>query len=251
MCPAGKWSANEAETCTSCAAGKSSAATEATAISTCVDCVAGKFKATAGAGTCKDCESGKYKGADGQGCERTGGFVWQWGVKAQTCTATCEAADLVCVEKFAIMDNKADLDAVLSNVKNPGTYLRGDTPPLNGRVNCAGLLLGWTSRWSPCQYYVPGRYGNNCYWQPQEPKDNGYGTTATCADSDSDYTRLCSCQCAAGSFSPSDTQPYPCTRYDKIPTLPSHLRLRKARPTQLFLSLYFSSHNRAFAFFRV
>ena len=242
MCPAGKWSANEAGTCTSCAAGKSSAATEATAISTCVDCVAGKFKATAGPGTCKDCESGKYKGADGQGCERTGGFVWQWGVKAQTCTATCEAADLVCVEKFAIMDNKADLDAVLSNVKNPGTYLPGDWGSLNdpaphGRVNCAGGLHAWTSRWTPSQY------GNICYWQPQEPQlSNGYGTTATCADSKSSQTRLCSCQCAADSFSPSNTQPHPCPRYAAI--IPT-------QPFQMRLSLFFSSSLCFLAFFRV
>ena len=44
-----------------------------------------------------------------------------------------------------------------------------------------------------------------------------------CAENNAVTTRLCSCTCAAGSFSPSDTQPYPCTRYDKIPTLSFHL----------------------------
>ena len=93
-------------------------------------------------------------------------------------------------------------------------------------MSCPDGYFGTSNSQAPC------RRGTNCYWQT--------GSGSNCAEKGSTTTRLCSCTCAAGSFSPSDTQPYPCTRYDKIPTLPSHLRLRKARPTQLFLSMFFS-----------
>ena len=164
-------------------------------------------------------------------CAAAGGFVWQWGADKQSCTAACSDAGLVCVEgggePYSKIDSQAAFEAASDgSVSCPSGYAASD---------------GSIGNISPCN--VQG----TCYWQA--------GSAGICAghmgSPHAVITRLCSCTCAAGSFSPSDTQPYPCTRYDKIPTLPSHLRLRKARPTQLFLSLFVSSHNRAFAFFRV
>ena len=58
MCPAGKWSADEAGTCTDCAIGKSSAASGADDISTCVDCAVGKSESDTGSAACTDCSAG-------------------------------------------------------------------------------------------------------------------------------------------------------------------------------------------------
>ena len=153
-----------------------------------------------------------------------GGFVWQWNNgRGQPCTEACDDAGLMCVKEFSKIDGPAAFEAAKGAVSCDSyeTNANPANPAKGGELEGTG----------------------KCTYGPR------LANPGTCAQPSG--SRLCSCQCAAGTFSTSDLQPYPCTRYDKIPTLPSHLRLRKARPTQLFLSLFFSSHNLAFAFFRV
>ena len=145
-----------------------------------------------------------------------GGFVWQWSAQGQTCTAACSDVGLVCVKEFSKIGSQAAFVAAS-----------------DGSVSCTGGYSGAPYSWTPGkEYHSSHTGGSKCFWQS--------GFSSTCTASSSSVTRLCSCQCPAGSFSLSDTQPYPCTRYDTIPILPFHLRLRKARPKHLFLSSFLS-----------
>ena len=116
-------------------------------------------------------------------CAAAGGFVWTWGSQGQSCTDACQAAYLVCVEEFTKIGSQASFEAAKG-----------------AAVSCSGGYSGGFSYSNDPMKYSDGR----CFWPT--------GTSSTCASSGSDYTRLCSCQCPAGSFSPSNTQPYPCTR---------------------------------------
>ena len=139
-------------------------------------------------------------------CAAAGGYAWQWGTEGQSCALKCSDVGLVCVEEFTKIGSQADFVAAS-----------------DGSVSCTGGYRGTSQNMVPGAM-TGGGPDNDCFWQT--------GSGGNCAEKPgSAVIRLCSCTCAAGSFSPSDTQPYPCTRYDKIPTLPSHLRLRKARPT--------------------
>ena len=115
-------------------------------------------------------------------CAAAGGFVWQWAAQGQTCTAACSDVGLVCVEEFSKIDSPAAFEAAIDG--------SGESCP-GGYEGASG------SR-------TPAKYTGKCYWQT--------GTSASCGTFYSAFTRLCSCQCPAGSFSPSNTQPYPCTR---------------------------------------
>jgi len=160
-------------------------------------------------------------------CAAAGGFAWKWGANAQSCTAACSDAGLVCVKEFTKIGDQAAFEAA-SNRSDMCGGGYGDEPG------------------DPAPYQYGDGSGASCWWhgpqididpdwlRPDPTCDAAYGTPSR------PIFRLCSCQCAAGSFSPSDTQPGPCPRYDTIPTLSFHLRLSKARPTQLFLSMFFS-----------
>ena len=108
-----------------------------------------------------------------------GGFCWKYGSQGQTCTAACTSAALVCVNKF----DKVGSEAAFQELG----------------VACSG-------------------YGSSSYsGYPAKDSGNGYcnyqtGSGGDCTTSiPSTYmSRLCSCQCAAGTYSTSDLKSWPC-----------------------------------------
>ena len=168
-------------------------------------------------------------------CVAAGGFAWQFGRVGSGCGITCALSGTQCVDS---MTDSAEFSKIDSG-----------TAFLAAGQFCEGYE-------GLAENFAPGITNGNCRYRSGIP--DVFTATPTsrsiCMVSDPDTSRLCSCKCAAGTFSTTNLQKYPCPRYDTIPTdptLPFHLRLRKSRPTHLFLSLFVSSHNRAFAFFRV
>ena len=109
-----------------------------------------------------------------------GGFSWKWGTLGGTCTATCSSVALACVEKFSKINSGADFEAA------------------KGSVSCSSYG-GASDSW------IPGKCSGcskQCYYQT--------GSGGECITSHSFMTRLCSCQCAAGTFSNSDLKSWPC-----------------------------------------
>jgi hypothetical protein len=106
------------------------------------------------------------------------------GQSRASCTDACTSAALVCVDKFAKVDNEADFQAAS-----------------DGSVSCGGYDSNDSSE-------TPGKHSNgNCFWW------SGSGGTPICAASYHAWTRLCSCQCAAGTYSDSNLKSYPCSTY--------------------------------------
>ena len=133
-----------------------------------------------------------------------GGFVWLVGSEGQSCTAACSEAltptgqpgGLTCVKQFSKIGDSAALKAVTRGLCDPVTLAD------SGNQDASAPMI------------IPGF---KCYWQ------SGGLTEGTCAATDSSYRRICSCTCAAKTFSPSDQQVFPCTRYDTTPILSFHL----------------------------
>ena len=115
-----------------------------------------------------------------------GGFCWKYGSEGESCATACTSVALVCVKKF---DKVGSVD----NFKAAS----------DGGVECSGNV---GRSWSDSPFKCTGSActpQNKCYYQT----DSGGGS---CTTVDSYVTRLCSCQCAAGTYSSSDLKPYPC-----------------------------------------
>ena len=107
-----------------------------------------------------------------------GGFCWKWGSLGQNCDTVCTSVALVCVKKFDKVGSEDDFKAASG-----------------GGVGCSSYV-GWSGGTSPM------KSGGTCIYQT--------GSTGDCTSSNSDLIRLCSCQCAAGTFSNSDLKSWPC-----------------------------------------
>ena len=125
-----------------------------------------------------------------------GGFAWLWGAWKQSCTEACSSVGLTCVVEFDKVGSQAALEAASDDSVDCSSYAPGSE---SGRTS-----------------YAPakGNDGTSCYaayWQS--------GSGGTCdATPYSDWpggwfdARLCSCTCAAETYSTSDLKPYPCSR---------------------------------------
>ena len=124
-----------------------------------------------------------------------GGFCWKYGSQGQNCNTVCTSVALVCVKKFDKVGSEDDFKAA------------GD-----GGVGCSAYYgVSWSR--APNKYSDGGSEwdsylnapGRPCYYQ------TGSGSEwDSCTTSNSDDTRLCSCQCAAGTYSTTDLKRYPC-----------------------------------------
>ena len=113
-----------------------------------------------------------------------GGFCWKYGSLGQNCDTVCTSVALVCVKKFDKVGSEDDFKAA------------------------SGGGVGCESYYGTIGSYDPSKesYNGKVYCRYQK------GSGGTCTKSDSDSTRLCSCQCAAGTSSTSDLKPYPCSK---------------------------------------
>ena len=112
-----------------------------------------------------------------------GGFCWQWGADSQSCSTVCTNAGLLCVKKF----DKVGSEAAFQEA--------------GGGVACNGYGGQSYSGY-------PGKKSNgDCVYQTGS---DGDCTTFLPSGSPTDVARLCSCQCAAGTFSNSDLKPDRC-----------------------------------------
>ena len=107
-----------------------------------------------------------------------GGFCWKWGAEtSQSCSTVCTNAGLLCVKKFDKVGSQAAFQEA------------------GGGVVCSSYNGGsWSGH--------PAKYNGICIYQT--------GSTGDCTSSNPAYNRLCSCQCAAGTFSNSDLKSWPC-----------------------------------------
>ena len=110
-----------------------------------------------------------------------GGFTWKWGTEGQNCVTVCTLAGLACVDKFSKVDSQAAFQAASDGSVSCGSYYGQE----------------WTK--APMKW-VDG----DCVWQT--------GSTTCYTSTDTGGTRLCSCQCAAGTYSTTDLKPYPCSK---------------------------------------
>ena len=111
-----------------------------------------------------------------------GGFAWLWGANdRQSCTDACSSVGLICVNEFSKINSQAAIQTA------------GEKPCSRGGAE------DWAGN--------PSKDGDNlCFWQPS--------TKGTCGAGAPFEARLCSCQCAADTYSTSDLKPYPCTSCD-------------------------------------
>ena len=155
-------------------------------------------------------------------CVAAGGFAWQFGTLGWPCAVSCPVnSGTQCVNSMTDSAEFSKIDsgaAFLAAGKFCETY--------------EGLA----------ENFAPGITNGKCRYRSGIP--DVFTPTPTlrsiCDVSDPDTSRLCSCFCAAGTFSTTNLQKYPCPRYDTIPTdptLPFHLRLRISANTSLPLSV--------------
>ena len=103
-CPAGKYSANDADACAACPAGKY---THSAGTRECLECRGGMYQSSAGAKSCRMCAAGTFGRADRVGCEscpagkhatREGSAICTLVVATTTTLSAADTAALAAVE---------------------------------------------------------------------------------------------------------------------------------------------------------